>query len=157
MYNAIDLARYIINYYENNDSGISNLKLQKVLYFLQAEWMVAFNKPLFKDKIEAWDFGPVIPNVYKEFRVYGAGFIPEIKRYWIYEDKEKWWTYKQVEYKDKVLMKDKIYIDEMLNKLKNYPSLELVKITQNQNPWADIYSKYNLNEITPQALYEYFS
>lgn len=54
--------------------GISNLKLQKLLYFVQA-YFLAFTEngtPCFKEKIEAWQFGPVVPNVYYYFCSYGA-------------------------------------------------------------------------------------
>ena len=40
MYNALSVARYIIDYYNRHERGISNLKLQKVLYFVQAEFLV---------------------------------------------------------------------------------------------------------------------
>ena len=66
MYNALSVAHYIIDFYNRNNRGISNLKLQKVLYFVQAEFLVGTfdHRPCFSDPIEAWDFGPVVPSVY---------------------------------------------------------------------------------------------
>ena len=64
MYSAIDIARYIIWYCKNHGYTISNLKLQKILYFVQAEFLVSAGAPCFYQDIEAWDFGPVIPEVY---------------------------------------------------------------------------------------------
>lgn len=42
----------------------SNLVLQKLLYFIQAYSLVAFSRPAFDEKIEAWMYGPVVPEVY---------------------------------------------------------------------------------------------
>ena len=46
MYDAKTISDYIICYYEQNGGVVSNLKLQKILYFLQAEYIVVKNKKL---------------------------------------------------------------------------------------------------------------
>lgn len=73
-YDVLEVSRHIINYSNRMRYGVSNLKLQKLLYFVQA-YFLAFTEsgaPCFKEKIEAWDFGPVVPNVYYYFCGYGA-------------------------------------------------------------------------------------
>lgn len=42
----------------------SNLVLQKLLYLIQAYSLVVFNKPAFEENIEAWMYGPVVPEAY---------------------------------------------------------------------------------------------
>lgn len=62
-----------------NDEGaesISNLKLQKLLYYAQGCFLALTNKPLFEDKIIAWQHGPVVEAVYYEYRQNGANGIP---------------------------------------------------------------------------------
>lgn len=54
MYDALEVSQYIIDYCREKKYCMSNLKLQKVLYYVQAEFLVVTNKPCFKDKIEAW-------------------------------------------------------------------------------------------------------
>lgn len=71
MYNAIDLAKYIVTRCANADNPISNLQLQKILYYVQMEFLNK-NRQAFNDAIEAWQFGPVVPNVYYYFCGYGA-------------------------------------------------------------------------------------
>lgn len=46
----------------------SNLVLQKLLYFIQAASLVYLGEPAFEDSIEAWQYGPVVPKVYYEFK-----------------------------------------------------------------------------------------
>lgn len=76
IYDAVGIAYYILKYSRKElNQGISNLKLQKILYFIQAEFLVKKDEPCFEEIIEAWDFGPVIPAVYQEFKVFGSNNI----------------------------------------------------------------------------------
>jgi len=50
---------------------ITNLKLQKVLYLAYALHLCLYNEDLFKSPIHAWQIGPVVPNIYKEFKGFG--------------------------------------------------------------------------------------
>lgn len=78
LYNASDVAKYVLKKCTDNNSPISNLQLQKILYFLQKEFLITTGYPLFYDEIEAWQFGPVVPNVYYEYCSYGANPIAKI-------------------------------------------------------------------------------
>ena len=69
---ALDYATYIITKCTNDGLSISNLKLQKILYYIQKEYLKLQGTPAFPDDIEAWKFGPVIPNVYYSFCGFGA-------------------------------------------------------------------------------------
>ena len=46
-----------------SDIDITNLVLNKLVYFAQVESLRETGKPLFEDKIEAWPYGPVERNV----------------------------------------------------------------------------------------------
>jgi len=70
---ALDIANAIIKIH-GRDSYLTNMKLNKLVYFAYANALQAGEK-LFDDDIEAWAFGPVVPNVYKEFANYGSGQI----------------------------------------------------------------------------------
>lgn len=58
-----------------SDIDITNLVLNKLVYFAQVESLRATGKPLFEDKIEAWPYGPVERNVYFTFQKYGRNRI----------------------------------------------------------------------------------
>lgn len=68
---VFDVAKYILHYCnENKIKDCSNKKLQKLLYYTQA-WSLAFrNKPLFDSKIEAWLHGPVVSDIYHQYKEY---------------------------------------------------------------------------------------
>ena len=74
IYNAIDVAKYMIDKCTREDRPISNLQLQKILYFLQGESYKECREPLFSNRIEAWPYGPVVPDVY--YRYSAGGGVP---------------------------------------------------------------------------------
>lgn len=64
--------------YENNLS-VSNLHLQKVMYFAMREQKGnhALLSKMYDEPFHVWRYGPTIPNIYKKFRIYGASSIIE--------------------------------------------------------------------------------
>jgi uncharacterized phage-associated protein len=47
---------------------LTNLKLQKLLYYSQAWWLALHNKILFQEDFQAWVHGPVLPSEYQRFK-----------------------------------------------------------------------------------------
>lgn len=76
-YNAVDIARYMIKSAELNGTPLSNLKLQKILYFAWKSYYEETGEWLFDDHFHAWQFGPVVPEVYYEYFMFGAAPIAE--------------------------------------------------------------------------------
>jgi len=72
-----DVAKYFLSL-TDEDAGdlISNLKLQKLVYYAQGFHLALFDKPLFKETIEAWIHGPVTLDLYHIYKRYGNQGIP---------------------------------------------------------------------------------
>lgn len=156
MNKVLDVCRHVINYSNQKGYGISNLKLQKILYFIQAYFLIEESHPCFQEKIEAWDFGPVVPEAYQEYKQYGACNIPPITSY-IYFDNQNIWNSRRVAYVDNsISLKDKKLIDSVVDKFSNYSANDLVALTHSQSPWIDAYVPYANNEITLRSIKEYF-
>ena len=71
---ALFIAQYIINKCTVEKKPISNLQLQKILYFIQLEFLKQGDQA-FEDDFQAWQFGPLIPSVYYRFCGYGSSLI----------------------------------------------------------------------------------
>ena len=70
-YTVDQVADTLIHIAHQRKIDISNLKLQKLLYYAQA-WNLAFKgEVLFRDDIEAWVHGPVVPHVFRRFKAFG--------------------------------------------------------------------------------------
>jgi uncharacterized phage-associated protein len=65
----------------NMDEGdsITNLKLQKIVYYCQGWHLALYDRPLFSEPIEAWVHGPAIPVLYQRFKGYGYKAIDTSK------------------------------------------------------------------------------
>jgi uncharacterized phage-associated protein len=74
---AHEIAKYFVSLVdEEAGDSISNLKLQKLLYYAQGFHLAFFDEPLFQEAIKAWAHGPVVPQVYHEYKECGSGSIP---------------------------------------------------------------------------------
>ncbi len=67
-----EVANYILDYTDKNEIPVTNLALQKITYFCHVWFLVVANKPLIKQKFEAWEFGPVLPYLYSCFKEFGG-------------------------------------------------------------------------------------
>jgi uncharacterized phage-associated protein len=76
-YPALAIANYF--YYRSRAEGfdIDPLKMQKLLYFANGWHLAVYGKPLIREPIRAWQYGPVIESVYHAFKGYGARSISE--------------------------------------------------------------------------------
>ncbi len=73
MINVQDAAKYfLLRANEDEDTSISNLKLQKLIYYAQAFHLAIFEEPLFDEEFEAWTHGPVCPEVYHLYKEFGS-------------------------------------------------------------------------------------
>lgn len=144
IYKVLDVCRHVINYSNEKDYGISNLKLQKILYFIQAFFLVSTPEQCFEERIEAWDFGPVVPEAYREYKQFGSGDIPSVS-YIINFDKDDIWESKVTKYNDNILSEeDKSRIESVVDKFADYSATDLVSITHAQKPWENAYQRGRL-------------
>src|SRR5690349_21009730 len=56
---------------------VTQMKLQKLVYFAQGYHLAKYNTPLIKENFQAWKFGPVVPEIYQDFKLYGSKLITD--------------------------------------------------------------------------------
>jgi uncharacterized phage-associated protein len=69
-----DVANYFILLSDGGD--LTNLKAQKLVYYAYGLYLARYNKRLFEEPIEAWAYGPVVPDLYHNFKQYKEQPIP---------------------------------------------------------------------------------
>ena len=141
MYDVQMIARYIINRCDEKKMPISNQKLQKILYYIQAEFLVNLDKPCFSEEIQAWHLGPVVPDVYKHYRSYGATNIPGGQKDEGFE---------------LISRQDKEHLNTIIDNTAKYSASILTEITRRQSPWKCAY-KVNDCVIPQSVVKEYFT
>jgi uncharacterized phage-associated protein len=144
MARALDVAKFLL-YLRDNDPRnleLSNLKLQKLLYYSQGYYLALTGDPLFDEPIEAWKYGPVVRDIYHEFRVYGELNIQ-----------------RAVDSNDinHLTDKQKKVIAYVWVKLGELSAGTLVDMTHSETPWLNAwYYKKNNKEISNYSMLEYF-
>ena len=69
--NILDVAKILICKFNNEDKPITQLKLQKLLYFIEAYYMVTYDtEKLYNEEFFAWTYGPVCKEVYNKYKFY---------------------------------------------------------------------------------------
>lgn len=74
-YDVRAVANFILDVAEQEHRPVSNLHINKIVYFLHADFLATFSRPLVSAKIEAWTHGPVFRELYREFKKYGSEAI----------------------------------------------------------------------------------
>lgn len=57
---------------------LTQMKLQKVVYFAHGYHLAKFGTPLIKEQFQAWQYGPVAPTIYQKYKLYGSDFIKSV-------------------------------------------------------------------------------
>lgn len=145
---ALQVAKYIIASFHEKEidegmaEGISNLKLQKLLSFCQAYFLALKDRPMFRENIYAWKYGPVVNEVYQEYAEHGNKPIPKTQ-------------------KPKLSEEIRTMIDAVLKTFGGYSAIRLMEITHSHKPWKDLEKQVLSGErdiiIQHKALKEYYT
>ena len=117
-YKALDIANKIVSKtdLEHGDT-ISNLKLQKMLYYQQGFHLAYFGTPLFDEDIVAWQYGPVVPSVYKEYKSFESNSISTSKEGISLSDDEE------------------ELFNNVYEEYNQFSAVALMKMTHEESPW----------------------
>jgi len=145
-----DITDYIILHVKSEDKNASliNLKLQKLLYYIQA-WSYGINKkPMFDGEFEAWIHGPVNREIYDRFNstkyLYSEIDLDDCRN------------------KEVVLSpEDAEFVDFILENYLKYSGAELERLSHNEIPWIKTRGDLSVNErcdkiISPELMTEYY-
>ncbi len=140
MVNVFDVAKYFLLKGDNEEeSGICNLKLQKLLYYAQGFHLALFEEPLFDSPIEAWRHGPVCPEVYHQYKNQGGSLISAPKDF----EPSSLFNHEQI-----------AFLDEVYEVFGHRRAWKLRNMTHDEPPWAN--NEINVNEISQDEMADYF-
>lgn len=126
---------------ESVGDGISNLKLQKLVYYAQGFHLALHGGPLFAERIEAWEHGPVVPELYHHYKGHGAGNIPAPAA----SDPDDY---------DRASAE---LLDEVYDVFGQYSAWKLRNMTHEDRPWIDAYQNGERGRVISHvALRDYF-
>ncbi len=125
---ADQAADYVLWSAYQSGSFTSNLKLQKLVYYIQAWHLAVYKRPLFPEKFEAWIHGPAIPDLYRRFKVHTWNHIKE--------------TIARPDISDGTAA----FMDEVLDQYGGMDALELELSSQHEPPWKRARGEVKIDE-----------
>jgi uncharacterized phage-associated protein len=130
-------AKYFISLVdEEAGDSISNLKLQKLLYYAQGFHLAIYDKPLFPEAIKKWAHGPVVPQIYHLYKEHGSNPIPLT----------------QVNLND-YSKEQKELLDEVYSVYGQFTAAKLRQMTHQEPPWSDAPEN---GEISQESMKKFF-
>ena len=141
-YTALDIAKWFLWYnnkvvmVDSDADYISNLKLQKLLYYAQGSFLAIKDQLLFDEDLLAWEHGPVVSEVYQKYKKYHSSGIP-------FDE----------EYKNNITKEDESLLKEVYRVFGKYSAWGLREMTHNETPWKE--TKRN-GVISVESIKEYF-
>ena len=141
-YDVRAVANFVLKLAEGRGIALSNLTINKIVYFLHAEYLARTDKPLVTAKIEAWPYGPVFRELYAEFKQFGPGPItkPATARDPLTLEKQICSTQFTVE--------DVAFLTESAERYAKLSASVLVEMSHAQGgPWHEVY--YSDGELSP--------
>lgn len=141
-HSAAQVAEWFLAHNRNiaNDEGaeyISNLKLQKLLYYAQGSFLAVTGAPLFSDNIVAWQHGPVVEQIYHKYKSNGAQGIEFTEDF----DFSAFTT------------EENDLLTEVYDTFGQYSAWKLRNMTHNEAPWKETYQN---DIISRDKIKEYF-
>jgi uncharacterized phage-associated protein len=76
-FDARSVANAILSFAEEYNFAVTQLSLQKIVYFTHGRFLTERGHPLVQGAFEAWPYGPVHPLLYESFKASGAHQITE--------------------------------------------------------------------------------
>lgn len=141
-YKALDIAKKLICLAQNDEPNggelLTNLKLQKLLYYQQGFHLAFFGTPLFEESVESWMYGPVVPSVYDEYSKYGSASLPvTTQAITLTDDEER-------------------LFNEVFDAYREFSAIGLMNKTHSERPWIESVPHDRGTVITQDSMKAYF-
>jgi uncharacterized phage-associated protein len=135
-----EVAKYFLASVDPDENDISNLKLQKLCYYAQGILSVMRQAPLFRQKIFAWDHGPVVADLYH-----------------LYKDHRNQPIAIATDFDVNVLNEpDRKALDDILKYYGQFSPWRLRNMTHEEKPWIEAYKTAQGSEITIASMKAFF-
>ena len=143
---ALEIAKFIVNMQRIEPAlNVSHLKLQKLVFYCQAFHLAEKGKPMFEEKVEAWQYGPVVTKVYDAYKVCGnIPIAPEVIK-----DNEDIET-------ANIPAESLSTISSVMEAYGHLSPIALMEKTHREDPWRDAYSKGPGTIITHESMKRYY-
>lgn len=138
------VAQYILWFVGDVGDSLTNLKLQKLVYYAQAWHLALYETPLFPEPIEAWAHGPVVKPLYDNYKKYGRGIIPSPDNPPFFDDEIT-----------------QVHLNEIMDVFLGFDAFALQRLTHQEEPWKEArqglaYDDLSNREISQETMINFY-
>lgn len=138
MEKALAIANEFIQRGQRDGVSITQMKLQKLIFFAHGWYLAICNAPLVDEGFQAWKYGPVIPSVYHEFKAFGTLNIDRPGTTASYSPEGLLWETPVIADKTGTVYK---LIDKIWEVYGHYTGTQLSAMThQPDTPWSTVHN-----------------
>jgi uncharacterized phage-associated protein len=158
-YTAKQVANEFYELAKNDGKQLTPMQVQKLVYFAYGWYLAIAGERLLNERVQAWQWGPVIPSLYGEFKPYGSGPITEPSYEFFFEGG-------QMKFRPYRICSDDPAKDELARQViakvwkiyGKYSASELSSMTHAANsPWSQYYDQnVRGTDIPDAAIRAYF-
>lgn len=143
IYKVSDVAKYFRSL-TNVEEGdlLSNLKLQKLCYYAQGIALATRGQVLFSEDIEAWQHGPVVPQLYREYAENGSKPISPPEDF----------SSSEIFHPADIELMNDVY-----DQYGQFSAWKLRNMTHEEAPWINAYKNPSSKVISLEAIHQFFS
>lgn len=142
LYSSHAIANEFIRLAEEQGRQLTNMQLQKLVYIANGFSLAINDRPIYFEDTQAWQWGPVIPKLYKSLRKYGSSTVDEY-----------------LETEDKVIngsQEDEI-IKAVFDNYGHYTGAQLSSLTHQQNtPWHETWNNRQFSVINHDVIKKHY-
>lgn len=135
VYDGRAVANFVLDLCAAANRPVSNLALQKIVYFCHVWSLIELRTPLIRHKFEAWQYGPVLQYLYREFKAFDNS--PITSRAEKIDPKTGEICIVSYEFDDRTLL----LLRKVVNFYSRLSSGDLVKLTHAEGgPWYNVWN-----------------
>lgn len=116
---AEKIGDYLVAFSQQHGDPISNLKLQKLLYYAEGWYLAIYDRSLFSEPLQAWIRGPVVYSVWRRFNAY------------------KWKPITKKVPTPRVSAQVEAHIEELMSVYGDFAAFTLERMTHDEPPWIN--------------------
>jgi uncharacterized phage-associated protein len=143
MYEARKITNFVLATFDAREFELSNLRINKLLFFMHGWTLVEDANGLIRNHFEAWKLGPVVRSVYDAFKQYGDGPILAPASYIDYATGQS----KPISFAD-VELRHREIIRKAFEAYARYPTSRLIELSHEPgSPWSMVFQAASVDQL----------
>lgn len=133
------VANYFLDRAKRDRIPMTQMKIQKLVYIAHGWHLAMLDRPLIREKIEVWRWGPVIPDLYHDLKEFGNQPVTRKSVEIVIDGTAVNLRAPKISFADRDTDTTKILLDRVWKVYRGYTAAQLSAMTHRKGtPWQDM-------------------